>query len=118
MKIFAQIKDNKVINIFDWKEKKDPVIKDILHVDITSHKDKENIQVGWDFEDEEFKEPKKPVINFEKQKEIKTYELRQKAKEEILDCFLDKYTISFAEIAEEVRQKFKSEVEEIQKVEK
>lgn len=112
MRIFAQIKDNIVINIFEWKEEREPRIKEFQHIDITKHKDKDKITVGWIFENEKFKEPEKPAIDIEKQKEAELQELRKKAKEEILDRFFTEEK-SLLEIAEEVKANMKNKEVEL-----
>ncbi|HOX11249.1 MAG TPA: hypothetical protein PK333_04665 [Candidatus Moranbacteria bacterium] len=112
MKKFAQIKDNKVINIFDWKEEKEPRIKEFQHIDITNHKDKDSIKVGWNFENEEFKEPEMPGVDIEKEKDRKIEALRKQAKEEILDRFLSEEK-SLLEIAEEVKANMKNKEVEL-----
>lgn len=72
----------------------------------------------WNSKDKKIEEiPADLVAIAAKQKEVELQELKRKAKEEILDRFLTEEK-SFAEIAEEVKAKYKIEKEKIQKVEK
>jgi len=61
MKKFAQVKNNKVVNVFDWNSNtKEPIIEGLIHVDITNLSEKP--RHGWEYISGNFIKPAEPII--------------------------------------------------------